>query len=119
MATNIRTTISERESIEWQFLQSLCAVTLPPSLRLQYCDQERAHVFAGVANRAIFEELCAMSKPDRLCSTRELRDDLPARATRRGFPDLDFSSLLATDALAEQAASDRVALAWQNLRKLQ
>jgi hypothetical protein len=119
MPTNFRNAVSERESAEWHFLQSLCVVTLPPSLRLQYCDQARAHVFAGVAHRTIFEELCAMSKPDHPHSTRQLRDDLPARATRRGFPDLDFASLLSTDGLTEQAASDRVARAWQNLSRLQ
>jgi hypothetical protein len=118
MATNIPDNISDRESAEWQFLQSLCAETLPSSLRLQYCEQARAHIFADMANRIIFEELCAMTTPGRLRSPREVRDDLPARATRRGFPDLDFASLLSTSELTEESAEERVALAWENLIKL-
>jgi hypothetical protein len=118
MATNIPDNISDRESAEWQFLQSLCAATLPASLRQQYCVQARTHNFADMANRIIFEELCAMTTSGCLRSPREVRDDLPARATRRGFPDLDFASLLSTGELTEQSAAGRVVLAWQNLLKL-
>ncbi len=118
MATNIPDNISDRESAEWLFLQSLCAATLPSTLRQQYCDQARTRIFADMANRIIFEELCAMTAPGRIRSPLEVREDLPARATRRGFPDLDFASLLSDDALTEQAAAQRVALAWQNLLKL-
>jgi hypothetical protein len=115
MATNIPDNISDRESAEWQFLQSLCAATLPATLRQQYCEQAHTHNFADMANRIIFEELCAMTTPGHSRSPHEIRADLPARATRRGFPDLDFASLLSDDALTEQAAAQRVALAWQNL----
>jgi hypothetical protein len=118
MATNIPDNISDRESAEWQFLQSLCAEALPAPLRQRYCEQARTHNFADMANRIIFEELCAMTTPGHLRSSHEVRADLPARATRRGFPDLDFASLLSCGELTEQAASERVACAWQNLLKL-
>jgi hypothetical protein len=118
MATNIPDNISDRESAEWQFLQSLCAATLPATLRQQYCELARTHNFAAMANHIIFEELCAMTTPGHLRSPREVHDDLPARATRRGFPDLDFASLLSNGEPTEQAAAERVALAWQNLLKL-
>jgi len=107
--------LAARDEAELQFLRALSQPHLPPVLRLAYCQKVRAHHFSDMANGTLFEEICAMTKPDHLQTARALREDLPVRATRRGFPDLDFSALLARDATSTQAATTQLQHAYQNL----
>ncbi len=82
-----------RESAQWQFLSALCDANLPESLRTEFCQKTQPQSFDDIDCRTIFEEILAMTKVENQQSQQALRDDLPARATRRGFPDLDFDLL--------------------------
>jgi hypothetical protein len=81
----------DRENAQWQFLSALCDANLPVALRIEFC--QKIHAFEDIACRIIFEEILAMTKAENQQSQQALRDDLPARVTRRGFPDLDFDLL--------------------------
>lgn len=82
-----------RENAQWQFLSALCGATLPVALRTEFCHKTQPGAFDDLACRTVFEEILAMTKTEKEHSPQALRDDLPARVTRRGFPDLDFDSL--------------------------
>jgi hypothetical protein len=82
-----------RENAQWQFLSALCDANLPVALRTEFCNKIQPHTFKDIACRTVFEEILAMTKVERHQSQQALRDDLPARVTRRGFPDLDFDLL--------------------------
>jgi hypothetical protein len=82
-----------RENAQWQFLSALCEATLPVALRAEFCHKAQPRAFDDLACRTVFEEILAMTKAEKEHSSQALRDDLPARVTRRGFPDLDFDSL--------------------------
>jgi hypothetical protein len=82
-----------RENAQWQFLSALCDATLPVALRAEFCHKTPPGVFGDLACRTIFEEILAMTKAEKEQAPQALRADLPARVTRRGFPDLDFDLL--------------------------
>jgi hypothetical protein len=82
-----------REKAQWQFLFALCDAHLPVPLRTEFCQKTPPQAFEDIACRTVFEEILAMTNPGKPHSQPALREDLPARVTRRGFPDLDFDSL--------------------------
>src|SRR5277367_205519 len=86
-----------RRNTEWNFLQCLCAPKVPPNLRQEFCASLPAPTFSDLSHQIIFEEIRALSKPESPRSASDLREHLPARATARGFPDLDFAALLSTE----------------------
>jgi hypothetical protein len=63
-------------------------------LRQEFCAKLQAAEFSDLAYRTVFEEICAMSKPQSVRSVEDLRGHLASRVTARGFPDLDFAALL-------------------------
>jgi hypothetical protein len=82
-----------RENAQWQFLSALCDPHLPVARRTEFCHRTQPHAFHDIACRTVFEELLAMTIGEKEHSQPALRDSLPARVTRRGFPDLDFDFL--------------------------
>jgi hypothetical protein len=82
-----------RENAQWQFLSALCDANLPVEIRTEFCNKTQPHAFEDLACRTVFEEILAMTNVENQRSQQALRDDLPARVTRRGFPDLDFDLL--------------------------
>lgn len=60
------------------------------------------YVWYEAAHQALFE--IAMSLP--ASNARVWRDQLPARLTRRGFPDFDFAALFAEAALSPAEAEE-------------
>jgi hypothetical protein len=87
----------DRESAEWQFLAALCDANLPVTSRVELSRKTQPSVFTNLACRTVFEEILAMTKLESQLSPQALRDDLPARVTRRGFPDLDFDLLFSSE----------------------
>ncbi len=85
-----------RENAQWQFLSALCDANLPVQLRTEFCQKTQPRAFDDVACRTVFEEILAMTNLEKQQSQQALRDDLPARVTRRGFPDLDFDLLFSS-----------------------
>ena len=109
-----------RENAQWQFLSALCDANLPVALRTEFCNKTQPHAFDDLACRTVFEEILAMTKLENQQSPQALRDDLPARVTRRGFPDLDFDSLFSGvkdsgNAGAWEAPAARVARTYEAL----
>lgn len=82
-----------RENAQWQFLSALCEANLPVSLRTEFCHKTQPRAFEDIACRTVFEEILAITSLEKQQSQQALRDNLPARITRRGFPDLDFDLL--------------------------
>jgi hypothetical protein len=58
------------------------------------------YVWRGPDNRVVFESLCGLSSS---LSAGQLREQLPAQATRLGFPDVDWENYLTP---ADVIASD-------------
>jgi len=105
----------DRRDAEWCLLTSLCAPDLPSMLRAEFCANLHADTFTDYAHRIIFQEICAMSKADGAHSARDLREHLPSRVTARGFPDLDFSNLLAGNEFPGEDALTRLEHAYERL----
>jgi hypothetical protein len=108
----------DRENAQWQFLSALCDANLPVALRIEFC--QKIHAFEDIACRIIFEEILAMTKVENQQSQQALRDDLPARVTRRGFPDLDFDLLFSCvkdsgSANAMETPEERIARTYEVL----
>jgi len=109
-----------RENAQWQFLSALCDANLPVALRIEFCNKTQPHAFEDLACRTVFEEILAMTKVENQQSQEALRDDLPARITRRGFPDLDFDLLFSRtegsgNAGGMEAPAERVARTYEAL----
>jgi hypothetical protein len=109
-----------RESAQWQFLSALCDPNLPVALRSEFCHKTQRHAFDDIACRTVFEEILAMTKIEKQQSQQALRDDVSARVTRRGFPDLDFDLLFSRkkdsgDAGTMETPEARVARAYEVL----
>jgi hypothetical protein len=100
---------------EWYFLQCLCAASLPPHLRQEFCAKVPATTFSDLSHQIVFEEIRALSKPENVRSASDLREHLPARATARGFPDLEFEALLFTEELSSDDVLKRLQNAYQRL----
>jgi hypothetical protein len=105
----------DRQDAEWCLLTSLCAPTLPATLRAEFCARLQGDDFADFAHRIVFQEICAMSKLGSARSARDLREHLPSRVTARGFPDLDFSDLLAGEELPNDEALPRLQRAYERM----
>jgi replicative DNA helicase len=106
-----------RQRLEWQFLQCLCASSLPVLVRLEFCSRLRPEAFTIDEHRVIFAEVCAMTTAAHPASTSNLREQLAARITARGFPELEFSDLLRSEAAAKENAVGRIAALFERLRE--
>jgi hypothetical protein len=107
-----------RENAQWQFLSALCDANLPVALRTEFCQRTQPPVFDDIACRIVFEEILALTKVEKQQPQQALRDDLPARVTRRGFPDLDFDLLFSRvkdSGNASETAEERVARTYEAL----
>jgi hypothetical protein len=109
-----------RENVQWQFLSALCDANLSVALRGKFCHKTQPHAFHDIACRTVFEEILAMTKAEQEHSPQALRDDLPARVTRRGFPDLDFDLLFSRvrrsgNAAAKETPEGRLARTYEVL----
>jgi hypothetical protein len=91
-----------RSALERQVLAALCAGTREGSVREMARKHLAAYAWSEAAHQTIFE--IVMGFPS--AGEAALRDQLPARLTRRGFPDFDFDDLFAcpqpSDAQAEE-----------------
>ena len=107
--------VLSRRRTEWQFLKCLCVPGLAPQLRQECCAKLPAGEFADPAHQIVFEEIRALSNPGSARSASELREHLPTRITARGFPDLDFSDLLAAEDMLVQDPQTCLEGAYQRL----
>lgn len=92
---------------EWEFLRSLCEGGLPAPVRMEFCSRLPPEKLAEIENRVIFQEICALTIAGHLATSHDLREQLAARVTARGFPDLDFDDLFYSEDLAPHDATAR------------
>jgi hypothetical protein len=78
-----------RTQLERRILAALCAGTVEGSVREAARTGLARYSWSDAAHQAVFE--IVMSFPS--MSADALREQLPARLTRRGFPDFDFTSI--------------------------
>jgi len=84
--------------LERNTLRFLCSVLIKSGTRLEICKLLDPGVFADPLHRVVFEEIRSMGAVE----SRHLRALLPARVTRRGFPDFDLKQLLAPHEVSEK-----------------
>ena len=85
----------QRRAAEWELLRALCTGTLAGGERREALALLADYAFSDPIRQALFDEMANMGRqPPEI-----LRQELPARLARRGFPDVDFDSLLAPPAL--------------------
>src|SRR5213594_3953401 len=100
---------SEAErSLELIILRALCQGTPEGSVRASAKRILGSYRWREPLHQAVFEVIMGMPKHD----TRVIRDLLPARLTRRGFPDFNLSDFFGGRAVARK----RVEAAMQQLK---
>jgi hypothetical protein len=80
--------------LESKILRALCNDPPPPATRPAILATLRAHHWQDPEHRVVFEALTAL--PGRPAA--ELREQLPAQATRMGFPDVNWQIYFAPPA---------------------
>ncbi|MGH9803725.1 MAG: hypothetical protein ACRD4D_01035 [Candidatus Acidiferrales bacterium] len=90
-------------NIEWELLRVLCSTALAASARREALAMLSGYAFNDPIRQAIFDEANRIGpeRPDLL------RQELPARLTRRGFPAVDFDSLFAPPSLTTEQALEK------------
>ena len=78
---------SEPAYLEQKILAALCAASLPPGERLGAVRMLSMYAWREPEHQTVFQAI------QRLSSARQAswREELPAQATRMGFPDVDWS----------------------------
>jgi hypothetical protein len=84
-------TAEQRAQIERRVLAAVCGGTSDGPLRETARVRLAGYVWSDVTHRAVFDIM--MSFPS--ASLAALRDQIPARLARCGFPDFDFAALFA------------------------
>ena len=87
-----------RFQLQKNTLRFLCSVLIKSGTRSEICKLLDARVFEDPLHRVVFEEIRDLGAVD----SRRLRELLPARVTRRGFPDFDLRQLLAPYEVSEK-----------------
>lgn len=87
-----------RIQLERRILAGLCNGTGGPSGRETALARLSNYRWTEAAHRAIFEIMTSFPA----MNAGVLREQLPARLTRRGFPEFDFASLLSVPVAARE-----------------
>lgn len=93
-----------RRQVEWELLRALCSGVLAETKRREALALLANHNFSDPIRQAIFNEVEKIGR----APAAFLRQELPARLTRRGFPDLDFEGLFAPSPLPAERALELV-----------
>jgi hypothetical protein len=83
---------------ERQLLRALCSDTLDAPTRTDCLARLAAYRFRDPSHQVLFDVLAELPR----ISAARLRELLPARANKRGFPDLDFASLFVPSTLSAE-----------------
>jgi len=87
-----------RFQLQKNTLRFLCSVLIKSGTRSEICKLIDPGVFDDPLHRVVFEEIREMGGVD----SRRLRELLPTRVTKRGFPDFDLKQLLAPYEVSEK-----------------
>lgn len=89
-----------RRQVEWELLRALCSGVLAETEQREALALLAHHNFSDPIRQAIFDELEKVGRS----RAELLRHELPARLTRRGFPDADFEALFTPSCLTAAQA---------------
>lgn len=80
---------NNRRELEWELLRALCSEVVDGNLKGDLLALLAQYHFSDPIRQAVFDEgsTIGWDRPG------VLREALPARLTRRGFPDVDFDGL--------------------------
>ena len=87
---------------ERRVLQALCQGTVEGSVRGTAKLLLRTYRWREPAHQVIFEAVMSIPSED----SAVVRDQLPARVTRKGFPDLEWGSLFRPHRLSKEEAEE-------------
>src|SRR6516225_12389493 len=79
-----------REYLENDALRLLCSDLIPAATRVRLSGQLSNYRFCRDLARVVYEEITALGETP----ARRLRELLPARMTKRGFPDFELNQFL-------------------------
>jgi hypothetical protein len=88
---------------EWELLRALCSSALSAEDGREMLALLSGYCFSDAVRQAVFDEVKALgpARPDLL------RQELPARLTRRGFPDVGYDELFAPSRLTSSQALEK------------
>ena len=96
-----------RTIIERQILQHLCAGTISSPEVFELKEKLAAYSWCDSDNRVVFESLCRLRNASMLAPS-ELREQLPAQATRMGFPDVKWENYFGQNRSGQRGVLDLV-----------
>lgn len=91
-------------ALEWELLRALCSGALEVGPRREVLAALANYHFTGPIHQALFDELGRL-EPER---AELLRQELPPRLTRRGFPEVDFDALFTPSSLTAEQALEKM-----------
>jgi hypothetical protein len=85
-----------RPALERQFLQRFCSEDLLEPAAAAIKKKLGSYTWCDSDNRIVFEAVCRLGSLTPLTAS-QLRQQLPAQATRMGFPDVNWENYLGHD----------------------
>ena len=79
--------------LERQILQEFCAGNISSSEAIEIRSRLAGYAWRDSDSRVVFEAFCRLRDASALTTT-ELQEQLPAQATRMGFPDVNWENYL-------------------------
>ena len=87
----------ENEKLERDTLRFLCSILIQPATRAELLALPDASQFSSPLHHAVYEEIRALGP----VPSRSLRELLPDRVAKRGFPDFDLKEFLGPTTASE------------------
>jgi hypothetical protein len=88
----------DKVQLEWNTIRLLCSVLIKSGTRVEICRLLDPGVFHDPLQRVLFEEIRELGAIE----SRPLRQLLPARVMKRGFPEFDLRKFLAPQQATEE-----------------
>jgi hypothetical protein len=88
--------LADRVELERSVLRKMCAATPGARSLSEAKKMLEPYVWRDADNRVVFESLCGLSSG---LTSAQLREQLPAQATRLGFPDVAWENYFTQDDL--------------------
>jgi len=90
--------------LEREILRALCKDSRSRAKRKEITAQLAAHIWNHSENRVVYEAICRLGNRN----ASILRAELPAEATRMGFPDIDWKAYFDSPPVTAAAISDLI-----------
>jgi hypothetical protein len=93
--------------LERQILQEFCAGNISSSEAIEIRSRLAGYAWRDSDSRVVFEAFCRLRDASALTTT-ELQEQLPAQATRMGFPDVSWEKYFGQDRSEQRGVRDLV-----------